>query len=144
MAAIVTRIVSGDCVRYVNISRQGGLKTVPLEFDQAKFQSLSVDDQAFNFFGPTAHKQFVVRGAVVFGNRDIADNSDTIIVIYEADSATSTTVDKVLIQFGLGRLTALSIVPLNLLVSEGVFVNAKTTDNTVNMTIMGFFVKVVP
>ena len=43
-------------------------------------------------------------------------------------------------QFGMGSLTSLAIVPLNILVNKGVWLNAKTGDDDVHMTIMGYYV----
>ena len=46
----------------------------------------------------------------------------------------------VILQFGMARLSVLPLVPLNLVIAEGAYLNAKTDDNTINMTIFGYYV----
>lgn len=112
----------------------------PLSYDETVFNDMDVADQAYNFYSPRSRKQFVITGALVFADKDINDATDTIIVIYEAESTTSTTVDKVLLQFGMGKLTVLPILPLHLLVNAGKFINAKTGDDDIHMTIFGYYI----
>lgn len=140
MAFIEVRLRGGDGLAFANATRQGALIVSPASFDDTKFQEMSSTGVAFNFYVPATHKQFVITGLLAFANKDVNDASDTIIEVYEASSATSTTADKTLIKFGMGKLTVLPMPALNLLVAEGKFVNAKTDDAIIFMTIMGYFV----
>ncbi|MCH8748170.1 hypothetical protein IH781_00310 [Patescibacteria group bacterium] len=136
-------IVDGcGSLRRATVSSSGALSVGPAQFDETASQTMAVDDQAYNFFNPSPNDKFVITGVLAFAARDISDSSDTIITIYEADESNSTTVDKTLLAFGMGRLTNLQLVPLNLLVNDGVYINAKTTDNTVTMTLLGYKISV--
>lgn len=123
-----------------SVNLAGGLATAAVEYDEVESRDLDTDDTAFNFYSPKPSEQFLIKGILVFANKDINDASDTIIVIYEASEIDSTTVDKILFRFGMGKLTVLPIMPLNIIVNSGKYVNAKTGDNSIFMTIFGHFV----
>lgn len=135
-------IQSGDCLKFAKVTSQGALVVSQGVFDETKFNELGVDDQVYNFYEPRVHEQFIITGILVFADKDVADNTDTVIIIYEASSASSSTVDKTLLQFGMGQLTVLSIVPLQLLINEGKFINAKASDTDIHMNIIGHYVQV--
>lgn len=131
---------NGQQARY---NKLGQLETAPGGFDLQKFVSLAVDDTAYNFYTPVPGRQFIITGLICFAARDVSDASDTNIIIYEATTPSTITVGREILQFGMGRLTVLPLLGLRLLVSEGVFVNAKTDDNTVNINILGHFITTV-
>lgn len=124
----------------VKVSSIGQLTTAVFDYDLTKFNTLSVNGQAFNFYSPRAGHNFVITGFIAYADRSVNDANDTVIDIYEADSDSSGTIDKMLISFGLGKTKALPALPLNILVNEGVFINAKTSDNNILLTIMGYFI----
>ena len=51
---------------------------------------------------------------------------------------------KVLIQFVVTQSTVVPVTGLNLVVSAGVYVNAKTSDDDVHMTITGYYITELP
>lgn len=122
------------------VTKSGELVVAPLHYSETVFNILDAIDTAYHFYPPRPRQQFVITGVVVFADKDVSDASDTVIVIYEADSTTSTTVDKVLIQFGMGKLTSLPLLGLNSLVNKGKFVNAKTGDDDIHMSILGYYI----
>lgn len=122
------------------VTKSGELVVAPLAYDETVFQELGTANTAVNFFSPKADKQFVITGIVVFADKDISDANDTNIIVFEASDAGTATVDKVLLQFGMGKLTSLSITPLHLLVNNGVWINAKCDDADIHMTLMGYFI----
>lgn len=65
---------------------------------------------------------------------------DATVVVYEAGDTTTATVDKVLIQFAVVQGDIINATSLNLLVGVGKFVNAKTDDDDIHMTIMGYYI----
>lgn len=118
----------------------GQLVVAPFAYDETVFNTLDVAGTAYKFYDPKPGQQFVITGVLAFADKDVADNSDTEIVVYEATSDSTATVDKTLLQFGMGKLTSIPILPLNILVNEGLFVNAKTGDDDIHMTIMGYYI----
>lgn len=105
----------------------------------SKFQSLTTTG-AFNLFGPITGQQFIITSIVM----------DTVttatVTLYEAANPTTTTVDKTLFQITLttpGASTALLVLPLPfggfLPVSEGEYLNVKTTSATVDVNVIGYY-----
>ena len=123
------------------LTRSGELIVAPLSYDETAFNDMDVIDTAYNFFSPKSLKQFVITGVIAFADKDISDADDTVIIVYEAGDTTTITVDKVLLQFGMGKLTTTAFVPLRILVNAGKFVNAKTGDDDVHMTLMGYYIE---
>ena len=135
------RIESGDghgteaCV-----TKSGELVVSPLNYEQTKFNELAEDDTAYNFYVPESDKQFGITGMLVYGDKEVASATNATVVIYEASAPNTVTVDKVLVQIEIGRNQGFPLFPLRILVSPGVYINAKTDDDDVHMTIMGFYI----
>ncbi len=127
--------------RSVKISPQGELFVRQLKFGESQFQSLDTIDTAFNFFKPMALERFVVTGVIINTNKDVGVNG-AIVDVYEADSETSTTIDKQLFKINMLKNDSLPITNILLGVTEGKFVNGKTDDAIVNITLGGYFIDV--
>lgn len=123
----------------VKVTSRGQLVTAPLEYDDVISRELDLTGTAFNFYGPQDGKAFVVTGLFATANKSVSGTIPAAIVIYEAAAPDTVTESKNLFTILLIKLTDVSILPLNLLVTGGVFLNAKTTDATVNVSIMGYF-----
>ena len=130
-------------LRRATVNSTGALSVGPPKFDETATAALAVDDQAYNFFSPRASLQFVITGVLAYATRAVNNATDTNISIFESDQPTSATSTKDLMVFGMGSLTNLQLVPLNLLVNPGVYVNGSTDDNTIHMTIMGYYIDLV-
>ena len=102
--------------------------------------TLNLADTAFNFFGPVADMQFVITGAIITAREDVHAINPADIVIYEASSAVSTVVDETLIRVFLTRNQYIVLLPLSILVTQGVWINAKTDDDDVHITITGNYI----
>ena len=121
-----------------NVTKSGQLVVAPLAFNEVANQTLDSAGVAENFFVPISQKQFVVTGIVA--NADKAVTADVVVDIFEADSLTSATIDKAIFHFEMLKNGDKDLIGLNILVSAGVFVNAKADDANVNMTIMGYYI----
>lgn len=122
------------------ITKAGQVTVSTFDYDETEFKTLDVVDAAYNFYAPKVKHNFIITGILAFADKDISDANDTVITIYEGASAETTTVKKTLLQFGMGKLTTLPFVPLNIKVNPGVWVNAKTGDDDIHMTIMGYYI----
>ena len=125
------------------ITSIGQLVTGPIKYDETKFIELAEDDTAYNFYLPRAGEQFVITGFIATADQQVASNADANVVIYEATSPTSTTEAKNLIQFAITQKTNITATPLNILVNSGVYLNAKTDDDDIHMTIMGYYIPIL-
>ena len=107
-------------------------------FSDVSFQNLSTNDVAENFFKPLAGKRLVITDVIIQADRNVT--TQALIDIFEANAIDSTTVDKQLFQFDLPKQESLVLTGLNIITTEGVFINGKTDDNNVLLSIGGYFV----
>lgn len=127
----------------MRFARNGELIVGPNEYDDPVFKELAEINTAYNFFPPVPGMQFVIRGLNAKADQQVSTNTDAIVVIYEAEAADSTTEDKILFQEAMVRGDRSSLDSLNIIVNDGKFLNAKTTDDDIFMTIWGFYVKIL-
>lgn len=125
------------------VTSLGQLITAPFAYDEVEFRELAEPNVAYNFYKPVSGQQFVITGIRAKADRQVSTTVDADVVIYEAGSEATTTVDKVLHQEAMVRAESVTLLPMNVLVAAGKFVNAKTTDDDIYMTIMGYYVPVV-
>ena len=121
------------------VTKGGALAVGPASDDERQFNNLDTINTAFNFYSPKVGRVFVITGIVAFADKDISDASTTIVIVYAAESAGSTTVEGQPFEFGMGRLTLFPGLSLRFVIAEGFFVNAKTDDNNIIMTILGHY-----
>ena len=124
----------------VRVTPSGELVVAPLHYDETSFKELAEDNTGYNFYEPLPGKQFVITAVLLRADKDVSNTADATVVIYEADSTDSTTVDKTLIQFAVVRDDIFTSTPLRILVAGGKFINAKTTDDDIHMTITGYYI----
>ena len=143
-AADTKRVVIGGCAdgTTANVTKSGELVVGPSSYDETEFNELAAADTAYNFYIPSPGCQFVMTGLLAYADKQVSSNTNATVVVYEADSPESTTVDKVLIQFELGQNQSLPYPNIRILVNSGVWVNAKTDDDDIHMTIMGHFIDI--
>ncbi len=134
------QISGGSAGAMVAVTPSGELVVAPLAYDETEFNELAVANTAYNFYGPRAGKQFVLTGVLAYADKQVASNTNATVVVYEATNEDTTTVDKVLLQFEIGQNQSLPLPGLHILVNSGLWVNAKTDDDDVHMTLMGYFI----
>jgi hypothetical protein len=121
------------------VTSRGELVVAPLGFSEARFNLLAVINTAYNFTQPKASQRFCITGICMYADKNVAAG-DATVNIYEATSSTSTAAVKTLFSFEMPKQTTRDIIGLNLLVSEGVWLNATTNDNNIFITILGHYI----
>ena len=124
-----------------HIDERGNVKVVAEKHSTPIAQDMDLVNTAYNFFLPLSNQQFIITGVVASADKDVG-NDGTDIIIYEATSLTTTTVDKVILQLPLPKQTTIYLGGLDFEVTPGRWVNAKMDDDDVFMTIGGFYVDV--
>lgn len=137
---IKVRIGDGKNGTSAKVSTIGQVITAPFAYDETVFKELAEVDTAYNFYGPKVAQQFVMTGVIFRADKQVSANADATVVIYEATTDSSITVSRVLMQFAVVQGDIIPALPLNILVNEGVYVNAKTTDDDIHMTILGYYI----
>ena len=123
------------------VSHAGELTIAGYGTNQSQYVLLNVNGTAFNFFPPKSGYNFYIT-SILFN----IGGGATTIDIYEAISDTSIAISKQLLKI---VTSAAGFVPINfslggfLQVTEGFYLNATTTSQPNNMTIIGFY-KPVP
>ena len=136
-----TNIVDGSGSKSkAKVTNAGQLVTASLSYDLTIFNELGEINTAYNFYEPKAGCNFVITGVVAVADKQVSSAASADVVIYEAASAAATTVSKVLIQTAMVQDQIQIFLPINILVNEGVYINAKTTDDDIHMTIMGYYI----
>lgn len=123
----------------VKVTDSGELVVGPIAYDETEFRELAEDDTAYNFYEPKPMQQFVITGFSMKADRDVSTTVDAEVIIYEATNTTETTVSKVLFQEAMVRGERTSLTT-HILVNSGVWINAKTSDDDIHMTIMGYYI----
>lgn len=121
------------------VNSDGVLAVGPLKSSIPISQELDVINTPFNFFRAKEEEKFVVTDIIINADNFVSINGADV-TIYEANSVTSLTILKTIIQIDIGRSQTVPITGLQLDVSAGVFINAQTDSTNVNLTIAGYFV----
>lgn len=141
---IVGVSAKGGAVNEARVTALGQVVIGAIAYDETEFNELGTINTAFNFYLPKSGQQFVITAILVYGDKQVSSSTNATVIIYEATTDETITVSKVLLQFEIGQNQLLPFTPLNLLVAEGVFINAKTDDDDIHMTIMGYYIPVLP
>lgn len=126
----------------VIVTPQGQLVTAAYAYDNVAHKALDVINTGYNFFGPIPGKQFVITGMVLKADKQVSSTVDATVIVYEATDDTTTTVDKVLFQLAMVEGDLITLLPLNLLVTAGKYINAKTDDEDIHINIMGYYIPI--
>ena len=123
------------------VTEYGQLVTGSLDYSTPVAQTLSSINTAYNFVTPISGKRIVITELLMYANKGIGAN-DATVEIYEADGVDETTISKSIISTEMLKQTSRDLISLNMIVSEGKWVNAKTDDATIFITIMYYYIPV--
>jgi len=136
-----TQIIDGGGEKNkATVTRLGQLVVSPVSYDDTVFNELAAANTAYNFYGPKVNKQFIITGFIAKADKQVSSTVDADVVIYEAIAADTTASTKTLFRSAMVQGDQVEALPLNIKVSNGVYVNAKTTDDDIHMTIMGYYI----
>jgi hypothetical protein len=109
-------------------------------YDLAEFNELDLINTAYNFYGPKGQEQFVITGFLMYGDKQVSSSTNATVVIYEATAPDTTDESRVLVQVEVGQNQSIPFPNIRILCNKGVYVNAKTGDDDIHMTIFGYYV----
>ena len=132
---------SGGTSRQVKLTNLGELLTRAFDYSTSGFQQLDTANTAFNFVESKGKQFFLLTDVILNGDQFVSVNGANV-TIYEADSATTTSILKTIITVNVGRNQTVQLTGLQLDGNAGVFINAQTSSTNVNLTIAGYFVPV--
>ena len=126
--------------RVVVLNSNGEIPIAQGDYDEPMFNELAVADTAYNYFKPFNGKQFIMTGFLAYGDKQVSAVTNATVVIYEASQTDSVVVDKVIIQFEVGQNQSVPFPSVRVLVNAGVYLNAKTDDDDIHLTIFGHYI----
>jgi len=125
----------------VKVNDAGEIQTATGAYDLAVFNELGVPNTAYNFYKPNGLDNFVITGFLIYGDKQVNSNTNATVVIYESSAPDSTVEDRVLVQVEVGQNQSIPFPNIRILVKHGVYLNAKTDDDDIHMTIFGHYVR---
>ena len=135
-------IKDSDTGQTARVTPFGQLVTAPIEYDDTVSVLLNADNIVFNLLTPTTGERIVITGFVISATKDISPSDPADILIYESDAIDSAVSSRSLIEPQLLRATNLPITGINMIVSQGTWVNATTTDSGIVLTVLFYRVPV--
>lgn len=123
------------------VTQYGQLVTGALSYSTPIAHTMVLNNTAYNFASPISGKRIVITDILIYANKGVGAG-DAAVEIYEADDDIETTISKSIISTEMLKQSTRDLTGLNLIVSEGKWVNAKTDDNTIFMTIMFYYIPV--
>lgn len=123
------------------VTQYGQLVTGALAYSTPVAHTMTLTNTAYNFVKPISGKRIVITDILIYANKGVGVN-DAAIEIYEADDDESIVISKSIISTEMLKQSARDLTGLNLIVSGGKWLNAKTDDNTIFMTIMYYYIPV--
>jgi len=111
----------------------GELATAPRHFSTPVSIKLDTINTAYNFASAVAAKKFIITDIIMTADKNVT--TDALVEIYEGATAITTTVDKTIFKTEILKNTDLILTGLNWEVAGGKFLNAKTDDDDIFMTI---------
>jgi hypothetical protein len=137
--AVPTYLV-GDNGQHVKVNEAGEVSVANGPYDLAKFNELDAINTAYNFYCPNGSFQFVITGFLMYGDKQVSSSTNATVIIYEASQPDSATEDRVLVQVEVGQNQSIPFPNIRILCNKGVYINAKTSDDDIHMTIFGHFI----
>lgn len=122
------------------VTSRGELVTGRFDYSTAYAVTVNATATAFNFVGPIAGKRFVITDIILYANKNVGA-ADATVDVYEATASDSTTISKSILAIEMLKQTSRDLTGLNLIVTEGRWVNIKTDDDIIYATLMGYYVK---
>jgi len=124
------------------VTHAGELITVRGNYDSTFNAAMTSINTAYNLVTPKSGFQFIVTGIVLNADKNVSATDGAIAVLYEATSATTTTASKVLLTLNIGKNSTVPLTGILIQTTRGVYVNAKTDDATINITLLGYYLEI--
>ena len=122
----------------VKVTNLGQLVTSPIKYSEVSSLSMDTPNIAFNLVTPIAGCNIIITDIILGADKNVSATNGAIIEIYEADAPDSIVVSKQLFTIDLLKNQTFPAIGLNFQAGRGVWVNAKTDDVIVKVT-LGYY-----
>jgi len=133
--------LSGENTK-VAVTKLGQLVTAPLDFSTFYNATAGTDDTPVNIVTPQTNKRFVITALTIYANKNVTASTDATVTIYEATgpNATQGANDKTIFTQDIPQKQTVVLTGLNIIVTEGYWINGITNDDDVVFNVAGYFV----
>lgn len=122
------------------ITSRGQLVTSPLDYSESYAVTAAVINTGYNFITPKTGMRFVITAILLTTDKNVGATGASI-TVYEGSSATTATVDREILTVEMLKQTSRDITGLNLITTEGKWLNVKTDDNNLYATVLGYYIE---
>ena len=116
------------------VTEFGQLVVSPIAYSTPVSGSLSVDNTPVNFVEPSSGHQIVITDIILTSDKNVG-NDGAIVQVYSSAAIDSAVVDTGVLSIEMLKNTSRDLIGLNFIVGEGLWVNAITDDNNIQVTV---------
>lgn len=140
MAAPVC-IVDPKSGNKATVSEFGQLTVSPVDYSTPVQETLTLTNTAYTMIEPIAGKLIIITDIILTANKSVGVNDATVTLYTTTVKGELTPVDSIL-ELEMQQKSSLPITGINAKIEAGLYVNAKTDDNDIFVTIMYYRVPV--
>ena len=134
--AIIQDAKSGQSA---SVGSDGRIFAGPSSISSAFNATLGVNNAVVNVVEAKAGYKFIITDVFAKANKNVSATVDATVEIYEADSATSATIQTSLLNIPLARSESITLNGIFLGTNGTDYINARTDDDDVFITILGYY-----
>ena len=132
--AVPSHIVDPHNGLAARVTEFGQLVVAPIAYSTPVTGTLATINTAVNFVEPKGNHSIIITDVILSSDKNVGVDGAAVLV-YCSDAIDSTTVVDGILEVNMLKNTARDLIGLNLIVGEGKWVNAKTDDNNIEVTI---------
>lgn len=121
------------------VTKYGQLVTAPLSFSVPTSNNMVLINTPYNFIEPQPGQSIIITNVIVSADKNVSNTDPANVVVYQSDGINSLTNLGTLVQPQLLRGENLNFL-MNLIVGEGVWVNATTNDDAILLFLYYYYV----
>lgn len=122
----------------VGVSENGEMHVAPLHHNQSIHYKMDTINTAYTFAEIQTGKEMHLENILIYANKGVGTN-DATVTIYTSLEANSLIIEDTIMEFEIPKYGTRDLIGLNLRLGGGVYLNAKTDDNDIFLTMMGFY-----
>lgn len=121
------------------VTKYGQLVTAPLSFSVPTSNNMVLIDTPYNFIEPQPGQSIIITNVIASADKNVSNTDPANVVVYQSDGVNSLNNLGTLVQPQLLRGANQNFL-MNLIVGEGVWVNATTNDDAILLFLYYYYV----
>lgn len=111
-----------------------------LSYSEAYPVQVSAINTAFNLVKPRPDRRFVITAIILDADKSVSGTTAATVEIYEASSITDLAGSKSILSLEMLKNTNRIVTGISLIITQGEWLNIKTTDDNIAATVLGYYV----